>query len=76
MIQAQRDLAQARNNELTTELAYHRALIDFEALQRASPAGAAAQPADQGDAAAVPAAAAVVPAADAAARNQFGGVPR
>jgi outer membrane protein len=38
VIQAQRDLAQARNNELSARLEYIRSVIDFEALQEASPA--------------------------------------
>jgi outer membrane protein TolC len=41
VVQAQRDLAQARNNELAASLDYVRAIIDFEALQEASPAGGA-----------------------------------
>ena len=39
VIQAQRDLAQARNNELGAVLAYDLSLVDFEALQEAGPAG-------------------------------------
>jgi outer membrane protein len=39
VVQAQRDLAQARNNELAASLDYVRAIIDFEALQEAAPAG-------------------------------------
>jgi HAE1 family hydrophobic/amphiphilic exporter-1 len=44
VIQAQRDLAQARTNELGAVLAYDLSLVDFEALQEAGPAqpGAAA----------------------------------
>src|SRR5207247_8123334 len=38
VIQAQRDLAQARTNELSAVLAYDLALVDFEALQQAGPA--------------------------------------
>jgi len=38
VIQAQRDLAQARSNELSAVLAYDLALVDFEALQQAAPA--------------------------------------
>ena len=38
VVQAQRDLAQARNNELATTLDYIRSVIDFEALQEAGPA--------------------------------------
>jgi outer membrane protein TolC len=37
VIQAQRDLAQARTNELSAVLAYDLALVDFEALQQAGP---------------------------------------
>ena len=37
VIQAQRDLAQARTNELAATLAYNLALVDFEALQQAGP---------------------------------------
>ena len=36
-IQAQRDLAQARTNELGAVLAYDLSLVDFEALQEAGP---------------------------------------
>lgn len=39
VVQAQRDLAQARNNELAAALDYVRAIIDFEALQEAAPSG-------------------------------------
>ena len=39
VIQAQRDLAQAKNNELGSVLAYDLSLVDFEALQEAGPAG-------------------------------------
>src|SRR5205085_10383650 len=39
VIQAQRDLAQAKANELGAILAYDLALADFEALQEAGPAG-------------------------------------
>ncbi len=41
VVQAQRDLAQARNNELAASLDYVRAIIDFEALQEASPSAGA-----------------------------------
>src|SRR5881392_2717477 len=44
VIQAQRDLAQAKANELGAILAYDLALVDFEALQEAGPAGQAAGP--------------------------------
>ena len=39
VIQAQRDLAQAKANELSAVLAYDLALVDFEALQEAGPVG-------------------------------------
>ena len=39
VIQAQRDLAQAKTNELGAVLAYDLSLVDFEALQEAGPAG-------------------------------------
>jgi outer membrane protein len=39
VIQAQRDLAQAKTNELNAVLAYDLALVDFEALQEAPPSG-------------------------------------
>ena len=42
VIQAQRDLAQAKTNELGAVLAYDLALVDFEALQTAGPAAASA----------------------------------
>ncbi len=35
VIQAQRDLAQAKTNELAAILAYDLALVDFDALQQA-----------------------------------------
>ena len=38
VIQAQRDLAQAKTNELGAVLAYDLSLVDFEALQEAPPA--------------------------------------
>jgi HAE1 family hydrophobic/amphiphilic exporter-1 len=37
VVQAQRDLAQARNNELSAALDYVRAVIEFETLQQAGP---------------------------------------
>ena len=40
VIQAQRDLAQAKTNELGAVLAYDLSLVDFEALQEAGPAAA------------------------------------
>src|SRR4029079_211037 len=39
VIQAQRDLAQAKQNELSSILAYDLSLVDFEALQQAGPRG-------------------------------------
>ena len=39
VIQAQRDLAQAKTNELSAILAYDLSLVDFEALQEAGPSG-------------------------------------
>jgi outer membrane protein len=42
VIQAQRDLAQARTNELGAILSYDLSLVDFEALQQAGPAMAGA----------------------------------
>jgi len=39
VIQAQRDLAQAKQNELGAVLGYDLALVDFEALQEAGPGG-------------------------------------
>jgi outer membrane protein len=42
VIQAQRDLAQARTNELAAVLAYDLSLVDFEALQQAGPASVTA----------------------------------
>ena len=44
VIQAQRDLAQARTNELAAILAYDLSLVDFEALQLAGPANSNAPP--------------------------------
>jgi hydrophobic/amphiphilic exporter-1 (mainly G- bacteria), HAE1 family len=66
VIQAQRDLAQAKTNELSAVLAYDLALVDFEALQEAAPANAvsgaasaggnaSSQPAATGNPAAAPA---------------------
>jgi HAE1 family hydrophobic/amphiphilic exporter-1 len=49
VIQAQRDLAQAKTNELGAVLAYDLALVDFEALQEAGPANAAATPSSSGN---------------------------
>jgi outer membrane protein len=52
VIQAQRDLAQAKTNELSSMLDYDLALVNFEALQQAGPAGQASAAA--GAAAAAP----------------------
>ncbi len=48
VIQAQRDLAQATQNELAAVLAYDLSLVNFEALQQAAPAGATTGTAAQG----------------------------
>jgi hypothetical protein len=40
VIQAQRDLAQAKTNELSALLAYDLSLVDFDTPQQAGPAGA------------------------------------
>jgi hypothetical protein len=40
VIQAQRDLVQAKTNELSAVLAYDLALVDFDAVQLAPPAAA------------------------------------
>jgi outer membrane protein TolC len=73
VIQAQRDLAQAKANELGAILAYDLALVDFEALQEAGPAGqTTAAPAQQSTAAAPPAAAAATTARPASATSFLG----
>jgi outer membrane protein TolC len=41
VVQAQRDLAQASNNELSAALEYVKAVIEFETLQEAGPSAAA-----------------------------------
>jgi HAE1 family hydrophobic/amphiphilic exporter-1 len=51
VIQAQRDMAQAKTNELAAVLSYDLSLVDYEALQQAGPAG---QSATQSAAAATP----------------------
>lgn len=48
VIQAQRDLAQATQNELAAVLAYDLSLVDYEALQQAGPAGQGAGAAGAG----------------------------
>jgi len=45
VIQAQRDLAQAKTNELGAVLSYDLSLVDFDALQEAGPAGQSSSPA-------------------------------
>jgi HAE1 family hydrophobic/amphiphilic exporter-1 len=66
VIQAQRDLAQARTNELSAVLSYDLSLVDFEALQQAGPAQASGTQSSQGSQTAqgaqVPAASAPRPA--------------
>jgi outer membrane protein len=60
VIQAQRDLAQAKTSELGSVLAYDLSLVDFEALQEASPAGGgllAGSPSAQGAGSGAPASA-------------------
>ncbi len=44
VIQAQRDLAESRTNELAAMLAYQLALVDFDALQQAGPTDARPAP--------------------------------
>jgi outer membrane protein TolC len=48
VIQSQRDLAQAAQNELAAVLAYDLSLVNFEALQQAGPASATTGTAAQG----------------------------
>jgi hypothetical protein len=48
VIQAQRDLAQAKTNELSSVLDYDLALVNFDALQQAGPAGQSMQTAPSG----------------------------
>ena len=57
VIQAQRDLAQAKTNELGAVLAYDLSLVDFDALQEAGPAGQSSPAAAQASVAAGAAAA-------------------
>jgi len=74
VIQAQRDLAQAKTNELSAVLAYDLALVDFEELQQAGPSGsllgngtgASTDATSTGGPGTAPAAAAPVPAQTAA----------
>jgi outer membrane protein len=60
VIQAQRDLAQAKTNELSAVLAYDLALVDFDTVQRAAPAGSS-QPTATTSAQATPPAATTTP---------------
>jgi outer membrane protein TolC len=48
VIQAQRDLAQSRTNELSAVLAYDLSLVDFDMLQQAGPAGSTGSSASPG----------------------------
>jgi HAE1 family hydrophobic/amphiphilic exporter-1 len=72
VIQAQRDLAQATNNELSAVLAYDLSLVDFEALQEAGPATQGSAPPTAASAAQ---SGAPAPAAAAAPRTTTSGVP-
>jgi outer membrane protein len=76
VIQAQRDLAQAKTNELSAILAYDLALVDFEALQQAGPAGTLLgnSGGNSGDSTTIQAAPAGAPAAAAPAAQTAGGV--
>jgi outer membrane protein len=75
VIQAQRDLAQAKTNELSAVLAYDLALVDFEALQQAGPAGSLIGGTSSGsDQPSTTQAPATVPAATPAAAQTAGGV--
>ena len=73
VIQAQRDLAQAKTNELGAVLAYDLALVDFEALQEAGPAGSGSS---GGNSSAQPTVVASAPiGAPAAATPRTGAIP-
>jgi outer membrane protein TolC len=76
VIQAQRDLAQARTNELSAVLAYDLSLVDFDALQQAGPAGSGGSGGSGGGSTASGAsgAAASPAAAGASGRTTSGGV--
>lgn len=71
VIQAQRDLAQAKTNELSALLAYDLALVDFDTLQQAGPVSASPTPSA---APATPIAAPAAPAGGSSARPSIGGV--
>jgi len=79
VIQAQRDLAQARTNELSAVLAYDLSLVDFDALQQAGPAGAGASGGSGGSSgstgAAAPPAGAPAAAPAAAVSSPVAGLP-
>ena len=62
VIQAQRDLAQARTNELSAVLAYDLALVDFEALQQAGPVAQSSNGGSSAPAQAAPTAGSLPPA--------------
>jgi outer membrane protein TolC len=79
VIQAQRDLAQATTNELSSVLAYDLSLVDFEALQEAGPATQGSAPASGASVSqslgAAPQATTSPAAATAGGRTGAGGVP-
>src|SRR5205823_7396501 len=71
VIQAQRDLAQAKTNELAAVLAYDLALVDFATVQQAGPAGATTATAASAPTPAV----APVPAAPRSSGSSLAGLP-
>ena len=71
VFQAQRDLAQARTNELSAVLAYDLSLVDFESLQQASPSSGSNGSGGSGGSTAAPASA---PAAASTAPRATGAV--
>jgi outer membrane protein len=66
VIQAQRDLAQAKTNELSAILSYDLSLVDFEALQQAGPSTSGGMPTPSATQMATPAGSAPGPAPAAA----------
>ena len=68
VIQAQRDLAQAKANEVSAILAYDLALVDYEELQEAGPGGTGISAPSSSTLTATPAAAAVPAVATGTAR--------
>jgi outer membrane protein TolC len=66
VIQAQRDMAQAKTNELSAVLSYDLSLVDYEALQQAGPAGQSTGTSTASSAAAAQGAAPAAPAPAAA----------